>query len=162
MTAKTSAKPATSARNSATSAQTFTDEERAALQERAQELKKSKRGPQPSASADADGEAAVLAKIAEMEEGDRVLAERLHVLMMQHAPTLSPRLWYGMPAYARHGKVMCFFQSARKFKTRYATLGFSDQAALDDGNVWPTTFALKALTPEDEVTITAMIRRALS
>ncbi|ULH17534.1 DUF1801 domain-containing protein (plasmid) [Deinococcus sp. KNUC1210] len=161
MTVKTPKKSSTSANNVAISDRAFTDEEKVAIQERAQELKQSKRGPQQSAGADADGESAVLAKIAEMEEADRALAERLHALMMAHAPSLSPKLWYGMPAYARHGKVVCFFQSARKFKTRYATLGFSDQAALDDGNVWPTVFALKALTPDDEATIVALVRRAL-
>jgi uncharacterized protein YdhG (YjbR/CyaY superfamily) len=118
----------------------FTDEERAAMKERGQELKAAaRRGPRADK---ADGESAVLAKIAEMPEPDRAMAERLHAVIKASAPALSPRLWYGMPAYAKDGNVVCFFQSAQKFKTRYATLGFSDKANLDDGAMWPTAFAL--------------------
>jgi uncharacterized protein YdhG (YjbR/CyaY superfamily) len=120
----------------------FTDEERAAMQERARELKAEARK--------ADGEREVLAKIGEMEEADRAIAERLHEIVEANAPELSPRTWYGMPAYARDGKVVCFFQSAQKFKTRYATLGFSDKAHLDEGSMWPTSFALKKLTAADK------------
>ena len=115
----------------------FTDEERAAMRERARETKKGKR----------DGESDVLEKIAEMPESDRVMAERLHVLIKAAVPALSPRTWYGMPAYAKDDRVVCFFQSAHKFKSRYATLGFSDKANLDKGDMWPTSFALKELTP---------------
>src|SRR5439155_3362692 len=118
----------------------FTDEERAAMKERAQELKaEGRRGPRADK---ADGESAVLAKIAEMQGPDRAMAKRLHAIIRASAPALSPRTWYGMPAYAMDGKVICFFQSAQKFKTRYATLGFSDQAHLDDGTMWPNAFAL--------------------
>ena len=109
----------------------------------------------------ADGESEVLAKISEMQEADRALAERLHAIIKATAPDLSPRTWYGMPAYAKDGQVVCFFQSAQKFKTRYATLGFSDKAHLDDGNVWPTTYALKELTAADEVRIAALVKKAL-
>ena len=130
----------------------FTSEERAAMKERAQELKESK----------ADGESAVLAKIAEMPEPDRAMANRLHVIIQASAPALAPRLWYGMPAYAKEGKVVCFFQSAQKFKTRYATLGFSDAATLDDGQLWPTSFALKALTAAEEATIAELVKKAVS
>jgi uncharacterized protein YdhG (YjbR/CyaY superfamily) len=141
-------------------AQGFTDEERAALQERAGELQAAKRSPRRSG--DADEEHAVLAKLAEMSAADRDLGERLHALIRASAPGLSPKLWYGMPAYARGGKVICFFQGAQKFKTRYATLGFSDQAQLDDGALWPTAFALTAWTTEVEATIGALIRRAVN
>lgn len=133
----------------------FTDEERAAMQERAKELKKASRGKK------ADGETDLLEKIAEMPEADRVMAERLHALIKASAPTLTPRTWYGMPAYARDGKVVCFFQGADKFKARYATLGFSDQAHLDDGAMWPTSFALTKLTPEMEAQITALVQKAV-
>jgi len=132
----------------------FTDEERAAMRERARELK---------AGADkADGEGAVLAKIAEMPKPDRAMAKRLHALIKASAPALSPRTWYGMPAYAKDGKVVCFFQSAQKFKTRYATLGFSDNANLDEGTMWPTTFALTELTAADEARIGALVKKAVS
>ncbi len=137
----------------------FTDEERAARKERAQELKPSRRSPR---AVKADGESEVLAKIAEMPEADRALAERLHALIKATAPGLSPRTWYGMPAYAKDGNVVCFFQSAQKFKTRYATLGFSDKANLDEGTMWPTYFALTELTAEDEETIAALMRKAVS
>ena len=132
----------------------FTAEERAAMKERAQEVKAEARK--------ADGERAVLAKIAEMPESDRVLGERIHAIVKAGAPALSPKTWYGMPAYAKGGKVVCFFQSADKFKSRYPTLGFSDQANLDEGNMWPTSFALKKLTAADEAKITALVRRAVS
>jgi hypothetical protein len=138
----------------------FTDEERDAMKERAQELKAAaRRGP----SADkADGESAVLAKIAEMPEPDRAMGERLHAVIRASAPDLSPRLWYGMPAYAKDGKVVCFFQSAQKFKTRYATFGFSDKANLDEGAMWPTAFALTKLTAADEARIGALVKKAVS
>lgn len=134
----------------------FTDEERAAMRERAQELKAAARGGK------ADGEGDVIAKIAEMSEPDRAMAERLHAIVKASAPALSPRTWYGMPAYAKDGKVVCFFQSAQKFKTRYATFGFSDQANLDEGAMWPTAFALKELTADTEARIAALVKRAVS
>ncbi len=133
----------------------FSEEERAAMKERAAELKAESRG------AKVDNEAAVLAKIDELPEPDRSMALRLHELIKAAAPTLTARLWYGMPAYAREGKVVCFFQSGQKFKTRYATLGFSDAAHLDDGNFWPTSFALKELSPAEEERIVALIRKAV-
>ena len=137
----------------------FTDEERLAMQERAQELKaSSRRGKHPSPE---EVESEVLARIAEMAEPDRSMAARLHALIKASAPTLAPRLWYGMPAYAKDGKVVCFFQGARKFKTRYSTLGFSDAAHLDEGDVWPVAFALKELTPAVEARIAALVKRAL-
>ena len=135
----------------------FTDEERGAMKERAKELKTSaRRGPR----AKADGESEVLAKIAELPEPDRVLGERLHAVIKASAPALSPRLWYGMPAYAKDGKVVCFFQAAQKFKTRYATLGFNDKANLDEGTMWPTAFALTKLTADDEARIGALGKNA--
>jgi hypothetical protein len=134
----------------------FTKEERAAMRERAQELKAAARGGK------ADGEDDVLAKIAEMPEPDRAMAERLHALVKASAPALSARTWYGMPAYAKDGKVVCFFQSAQKFKTRYATFGFSDKANLDEGAMWPTAFALKELTAADEARIAALVKKAVS
>src|SRR3989441_34973 len=130
----------------------FTDEERAAMKERAQELKADK----------ADGESDVLAKIAEMPKPDRAMAERLHAIIKASAPALSPRTWYGMPAYAKDGNVVCFFQSAHKFKTRYATFGFSDKANLDEGTVWPVAFALKELTAAAEARIGALVKKAVS
>ncbi|HSH82391.1 MAG TPA: DUF1801 domain-containing protein [Herpetosiphonaceae bacterium] len=138
----------------------FTDEERAAMKERAQELKAAaRRGPR---AGKADGERDVLAKIAEMSEPDRAMAERLHAMIKVSAPALSPRTWYGMPAYAKDGKVLCFFQSAQKFKSRYATLGFTDEANLDDGSMWPTAFALKELTAAEEAKIAALLKKAVS
>jgi hypothetical protein len=138
----------------------FTDEERAAMRERAQEQKTAaRRGPRAGKS---DGESDVLAKIAEMPEPDRAMGERLHALIKASAPALSPRTWYGMPAYAKDGKVVCFFQSAQKFKTRYATFGFSDKANLDEGTMWPTAFALHELTAADEARIGALVKRAVS
>lgn len=131
----------------------FSDEERAAMKERAQELMANK----------ADGESAVLAKIAAMPEPDRTMAKRIHAIVKTNAPALSPKTWYGMPAYVnRDGKVVCFFQSAHKFKARYATIGFNDAAKLDEGNMWPTTFALKKLTPSEEKKIAALVKKAVS
>ena len=138
----------------------FTDEERAAMKERAQELKAAaRRGPRADK---ADGESDVLAKIAEMPEPDRAMAERLHAIIKASAPALSPRTWYGMPAYAKDGKVVCFFQGAEKFKSRYATFGFSDKANLDEGAMWPTAFALKELTAAEEKRIGALVKKAVS
>ena len=138
----------------------FTDEERAAMKERAQELKAgARRGPR---AAKADGESDVLAKFAEMPKLDRAMAERLHAVIKANAPALSPRTWYGMPAYAKDGKIVCFFQSGQKFKTRYATFGFSDKANLDQGAMWPTAFALKELTAADEARIGALVKKAAS
>ena len=132
----------------------FTDEERGAIKERVKELK--------ARTDKADGEGDVLAKIAEMPEPDRAMGKRLHAVIKASAPALSPRLWYGMPAYAKDGKVVCFFQSAQKFKTRYATLGFSDEANLDEGAMWPTAFALTELTAADEARIGALVKKAVS
>ena len=138
----------------------FTDEERAAMRDRVQELKTAaRRGPR---AGKADGESDVLAKIAEMPEPDRAMAERLHALITASAPALSPRTWYGMPAYAKDGNVVCFFQSAQKFRTRYATFGFSDRANLDEGAMWPTAFALKELTAGAEARISALVKQAVS
>ena len=138
----------------------FMDEERSAMKERAQELKaEARRGPRANK---ADGESAVLAKIAEMPEPDRAMAKRLHAIIKASAPALSPKTWYGMPAYAKDGKVVCFFQSAQKFKSRYATLGFNDEAKLDEGAMWPTAFALKELTAAEEVRISALVKKAVS
>ena len=138
----------------------FTAEERAAMKERAQELKAAAR--RVPRAAKADGESDVLAKIAAMPEPDRAMAERLHALIKASAPALAPRLWYGMPAYAKDGQVVCFFQSAEKFKTRYATFGFSDKANLDEGDMWPTAFALKELTVAEEARIGALVKKAVS
>ena len=132
----------------------FTAEEKAAMKARAQELK--------AAEKNADEEGAVLAKIAELPEPDRALAERLHAIIKANAPTLAPKLWYGMPAYARDGKVVCHFQSAQKFNTRYATLGFSDAANLDEGAMWPVAFALKELTAAEEAKIAALVKKAVA
>jgi len=137
----------------------FTDEERAAMKERARELKaESRRSPRTN---QADGEADVLAKIAEMPQPDRAMAERLHAIIKTIAPALSPRTWYGMPAYAKDGDVVCFFQSGHKFKARYATFGFSDKANLDEGTVWPVAFALKELTADDEARIGELVKKAV-
>jgi len=137
----------------------FTDEERAAMKERLQELKAAaRRGPRADK---ADGDSAVLAKIAEMPEPDRAMGKRLHAIIKASAPALSPRLWYGMPSYAKNGKVICFFQSAQKFNTRYATFGFSDEAYLDEGAMWPTAFALKELTAAEEARIGALVKKAV-
>jgi hypothetical protein len=137
----------------------FTAEERAAIKARAQELKaEARRGPRADK---ADEESAVLAKIAEMPEPDRAMAKRLHAIITANAPALSPKLWYGQPAYARDGKVVCFFQAAQKFNTRYATLGFNEVANLDEGTMWPTAFALTELTAADEARIGALVRKAV-
>jgi uncharacterized protein YdhG (YjbR/CyaY superfamily) len=150
-----------SARNTTaidTGSEGFTDDEKAAMKERAKELKASSRR---GARADkTDGESEVLAKIAEMAGTDRVLAKRLHEIIKATAPDLSPRTWYGMPAYAKDGNVVCFFQDAAKFKARYATLGFSDKAHLDDGAMWPTSYALTELTSADEARIAALVKKA--
>jgi uncharacterized protein YdhG (YjbR/CyaY superfamily) len=132
----------------------FTDEERAAMKERAQELKAEARK--------ADGESAVLAKIAEMPEPDRAMAKRLHAVIKASAPALSPKTWYGMPAYAKDGKVVCYFTAASKFNSRYATFGFNDEANLDEGTMWPVSFALKELTALEEARIGALVKRAVS
>jgi uncharacterized protein YdhG (YjbR/CyaY superfamily) len=156
--AKKDGKAKTKAKAKAKASATFTDEERAAMKERARELKAaSSRG---RGTAKADGESDLLAKIAEMPEPDRSLAERVHSVVQRSAPGLAARTWYGMPAYAKDGKVLCFFQSAQKFKTRYATFGFSDQANLDDGAMWPTAFALTELTDADEARLAALVKRA--
>jgi hypothetical protein len=138
----------------------FTDEERAAMKEYLQERKAAaSRGPRADK---VEGESAVLAKIAEMREPDRAMAKRLHAIIRASAPALSPRTWYGMPAYAKDGEVLCFFQPAQKFKTRYATLGFSDAANLDEGAMWPVVFALKELTATEEAKISALVKKAVS
>ena len=132
----------------------FTEEERDAMKTRARELK--------AETAKADGEGETLAKIAEMAPSDRAIAERLHALVKATAPSLSSKLWYGMPAYAKNGKIVCFFQPAQKFKTRYATFGFNDPASLDEGNMWPVAFALKKVTAADETRIAALLKKAVS
>jgi uncharacterized protein YdhG (YjbR/CyaY superfamily) len=151
-------KSATSTTASGKTSKGFTDDERAAMKERAQELKAEAR----ASKSKADGERDVLAKIAEMKGPDRAMAKRLHAIVTASAPALVPKTWYGMPAYARDGKVVCFFQSAQKFNTRYATLGFSDEANLDKGSMWPTSFALKELTAADEAKIGALVKKAVS
>ena len=139
----------------------FTDDERAAMRERAQELKaEARRGPRAKQDK-AEGESEVLAKIAEMPEPDRAMAKRLHAIIKASAPGLSPKTWYGMPAYAKDGNVVCFFQSAQKFKSRYATFGFSDKANLDEGAMWPTAFALKELTAAEEARIGELVKKAV-
>lgn len=141
-------------------AEGFTAEERAAIQERAKETKAaSRRGARANK---VDDEAAVLAKLAELPEADRAIGERLHAIITASAPSLAPKLWYGMPAYAQDGKVLCFFQAAQKFNTRYATFGFNDVANLDDGTIWPTAFALKELTADDEARIGELVKKAVS
>ncbi len=136
----------------------FTDEERGAMKERSKELKAEAR----TSKNKAEGESEVLAKIAEMPEPERAMAMRLHEIIKASAPVLSPKTWYGMPAYAKDGKIVCFFQSSQKFSTRYATLGFSDTAHLDEGTMWPTSFALMELTPADEERISALVKKAVS
>ena len=138
--------------------QGFTDEERAAMKERAKELKAEARANKNKA----EGESDVLAKIAEMPEPDRAMAKRLHAIIKASAPALSPRTWYGMPAYAKDGKVVCYFQSAQKFNSRYATFGFNDTANLDEGAMWPTSFALKELTAAEEARLGALVKKAVS
>jgi uncharacterized protein YdhG (YjbR/CyaY superfamily) len=138
----------------------FTDEERAAMKERAKELKTTaRRSPRDKA---AEGEREVLAKISEMEKPDREMAEKIHAIIKANAPELMPRTWYGMPAYSRDGSVLCFFRPAPKFSERYATFGFNDNAKLDEGNMWPVAYALKKLTKADEATITAIVKQAVS
>ena len=157
-TKKATQKPAKSTTAIGKTFKGFTDEERAAMKERAKELKAEARR-----SADkAEGEKDLLAKIAEMTEPDRSMAERINAIVKASAPDLSPKTWYGMPAYARDGKIVCFFQSAQKFNTRYATLGFSDSANLDEGHMWPTAFALTELTAAEEARIGALVRKAVS
>ena len=141
-----------SAKSTTATSKAFTEEERGAIRDRVQEMKAGKR----------EGESAVLAKIAEMREPDRTMAKRLHTIIRESAPALTPRLWYGMPAYAKDDKVVCFYQASAKFKTRYATFGFSDKANLDEGNMWPTGFALKGLTAAEEARIVALVKKAVS
>ncbi len=143
-----------STKTSGKSQANFTAEERAAMKERSKELK--------MAADKVEGENAVLAKIDEMQEPDRSMAKRIHAIVTTNAPSLTPRLWYGMPAYARDGNVICFFQDAQKFKTRYSTLGFNNMAHLDEGNMWPVSYALKVLTAADEARIAALVKKAVS
>jgi uncharacterized protein YdhG (YjbR/CyaY superfamily) len=150
---KATQKAATGTTARGKSSKVFTDEERAAMKERAREMK---------SGAKAEGDSAVLAKIAEMPEPDRAMAKRIDEIVKASAPELQPKLWYGMPAYAKNGKVVCFFQDAAKFKARYATFAFNDEAKLDEGNMWPTSFALKKLTAADEKTIGALVKKAVS
>ena len=147
-------RPKTSVKSSAKASNVFTDEEKLAMRERIRELK--------SAAGKAEWESEVLAKIAEMPAHDRAMAKRLHAVIKASAPVLSPKTWYGMPAYAKDGKVVCFFQSAQKFNSRYATFGFSDEAKLDEGGMWPTAFALKELTAAEEAKIGALVKKAVS
>jgi uncharacterized protein YdhG (YjbR/CyaY superfamily) len=157
---KATQKSAKSTAASGTTSKGFTDEERAAMKEHAQELRAAaRRGPRADKT---DGESDVLAKIAEMQEPDRAMGKRLHAVIKASTPALSPRLWYGMPAYAKDGKVVCFFQNAQKFKTRYATFGFNDAANLDEGGLWPVAFALKELTDAEEARIGALVKKAVS
>ena len=141
-----------------TSSNVWTDEERAAMVEHAQEMKRAAK----RSKAEADGEADLLAKIADMPDSDRVIAERIHAIVKENAPGLAPRTYYGMPAYGRDGKVVCFFQPAAKFKARYATIGFEDKANLDDGGMWPTAWAVKKLTAADEKKIAELVKKAVS
>src|SRR5947209_5265251 len=141
-----------SAKSTTATSKAFTEEERGAIRDRLQEMRAGK----------GEGESVVLAKIAEMREPDRTMAKRLHIIIKESAPALTPRLWYGMPAYAKDDKVVCHFQSAAKFKTRYPTFGFSDKANLDEGNMWPNAFALKGLTPAEEARIAALVKKAVS
>lgn len=157
MAANKSARKSAPVSAGSTAAKVFTDEERSAMQERAQEMKSSARRGKKQ-----DEEPALLEKLASMAPQDRAIGERLHAIVKASAPSLSPKLWYGMPAYANQdGQVVCFFQDARKFKTRYATLGFSDKARLDDGQMWPTSYALMALTPAVEAKIADLLKKAL-
>lgn len=157
---KSTQSPATGTTATAEKFDGFTDEERGAMKARAQELKASARRTSRADKA-AEDEAAVLAKIAEMQESDRIMAERIHAVIRAAVPDLASKLWYGMPAYAKDGKVVCFFQSAQKFNARYATFGFSDKANLDEGTMWPASFALKELTAQDEARIGALVKRAV-
>jgi uncharacterized protein YdhG (YjbR/CyaY superfamily) len=155
---KATQKSAKSATATGKTSKGFTDEERAAMKARAQELKAEARANQDKA----EGESAVLAAIAALQEPDRAMAKRLHAIIKASAPALSPKTWYGMPAYARDGKIICFFQSAQKFKTRYATFGFNDAANLDEGAMWPTAFALNELTAAEKPQIAALVKKAMS
>ncbi|MFE7581726.1 iron chaperone [Streptomyces gardneri] len=157
-TAKTTPKTTPEAE---TKAEAFTAEERSAMKERAKEVRASARRGSRADKA-AEEEAAVVAKIAEMQDSDRVMAERIHAVVKESAPELAPKLWYGMPAYAKDGKVVCFFQSAQKFNARYATFGFNDVANLDDGTMWPAAFALKELSAADEARIAELVKKAVS
>jgi len=156
-TKKSEQKSSTRIQTASKPSQGFSDEERAAMKNRAQELKAEARAGKDAA----EGESAVLAAIASMQQPDRSMATRVHALIKANAPALSPKTWYGMPAYARDGKVVCHFQSGQKFKTRYATIGFSDSATLDEGEMWPVAFALKKLTPAEEARIIALVKRAV-
>jgi uncharacterized protein YdhG (YjbR/CyaY superfamily) len=158
---KDTQKSAESATASDEKFQGLTDEERGAMKERTKELKAEARRGRRAGRDRADAEREVLAKIAEMPEADRVLAERVHAIITASAPALAPKTWYGMPAYAKDGKIVCFFQAAHKFKSRYATLGFDVAANLDDGSMWPTAFALTGLTAADEARIAALVKRAV-
>jgi len=151
---KASQKPAKSTTPTKKRYDGFTDEERDAMKQRVEEMK--------VATLRADGESEVLAKIAEMQKLDRAMAERIHAVIKASAPALSPKLWYGMPAYAKDGKIVCFFQPALKFKTRYATFGFSDEAHLDDGSIWPNAYAVLEVTPAVETRIAALVKKAVS
>jgi uncharacterized protein YdhG (YjbR/CyaY superfamily) len=158
MSAKQATQKSTKSSSASSESKGFTDAERAAMKERARELKAEARANKNRA----EGERDVLAKIAEMPEADRAIATQLHAIIKASAPALSPKTWYGMPAYAKDGKIVCFFQSADKFKSRYATLGFNDAAKLDDGAMWPTSFALKELTAAEEAKIGALVKKAVS
>ncbi len=149
-----------SPKNETQKSEKFSDEEKGAIKQRLQELKKS--GSRGARVTETDLEAEVLATIAAMQDADRVMCERIHAIVKANAPALSPKLWYGMPAYARDGKVVCFFQPAQKFKTRYATFGFNDAAHLDEGHLWPVAYALKELTPADEARIADLVKKAAS
>jgi uncharacterized protein YdhG (YjbR/CyaY superfamily) len=154
----TDTKSAKGSKARATTTEVWTDEERAAMQEHVKDMKKSARRGKAT---EADGEADLLEKVAEMPPSDRAMAERIHAIIKETAPDLESRTWYGMPAYARDGKVVCFFQPAIKFKARYATLGFNDAATLDDGSMWPTSWALTKLTPADEKQVAQLVKRAV-
>ncbi len=149
---KGSRKSAKSSTATSKNAKAFSEEERAAIRDRVEEVK----------AGEGDGESVVLAKIAGMREPDRTMAKRLHTIIKESVPTLTSRLWYGMPAYAKDGKIVCFFQDAQKFKTRYSTFGFSDKANLDEGNMWPNAYALKALTLAEETRIVALVKKAVN
>jgi uncharacterized protein YdhG (YjbR/CyaY superfamily) len=158
----TQKKPARSTRTIARTSRGFTEEERAAMKERVRELKAEARRGSRAKKGNADGESDVLSQIAAMPAPDRAMAERLHAIVKANAPALSPKTWYGMPAYAKDGDVVCFFQSAQKFKARYATFGFSDKANLDEGAMWPTAFALTQLTAAEEARIVTLVKKAVS
>jgi len=154
-------KPGRASADADETSRVFTQEEEAAMKERVKEMKAEKRASRSSRSAREDGESIVLAKLAEMPDSDRRLGERLHKIIRAAAPDLVPRTWYGMPAYSKDGNVLCFFRNAGKFKSRYSTLGFSDEAKLDEGTMWPTEFALTELTSDDERRIAALVKKAV-